>query len=410
MSDESKGIALLIEDDAESFFRFFYLAINTNAPELDITNIDKKFTHEHFFYSQNEYDALSKNEKTKLTENLNLMYAAITKYRGYAFKPIREFLTQITKSKLKTKEEEDILFNTYKELVKPYITELNKTPNEPNKKTINILTRDGFTDLKNNADNINNVFNYDLISPDDNDIYEFEKNYNKENPTNQITILKQSSSGHELELFKNLNGDVNLPTNDNNPTFVIFRSYGNGNYKLVVTIEEKRVCKRYKLTTGRGWCALPEYYKNSLLNELNKLKTAKPAQSTVIEKIVKYISNGKPYGNPDAASAEELNAEIGSQTDASSDVPSGSNYSDTSEHLRGVLFNTLITLPSFDDSLKQKVSKTVISICDDQELKGEMEDKTPSKTGLLGGGNTRPSKKKRSRVINKRTKKRERTR
>ena len=402
----SSEVVLHIEYDVNSFFYSIYLAIHENSPELNRDNISKAFTS-YLFHTTDEYANSPKKEKQKMDEDIRGLYVSTSKYRSYAFKPINDFLSKITK-KQKSEEEKKTLFDEYNKLVNPYLTELAETPNEVNNEIIRSLTYNKFDDLKNAITTVKDDVFGDRMWPTDNDVCEFEKNYNKDNPTKQIKILKQNQTGDKLELFKNQDGETNLQINEHGLTFVVLRSYGNGNYKLVVTLNGEDICKKYKLSGGRGLCILPENYKAMLLKELNKLKTSKPDQTAIISNFISYIE-GKPLSKPGAASKEELHELLGSETATNSDIASASNYSDSSEHQKEVFFKNLIGMVSFDDSLKDSSVKINGTICDDPGLKKALDDKTPNKNGLLGGTKHRSSKKNRFAKINKQTKKRKRT-
>jgi hypothetical protein len=286
----------------------------------------------------------------------------------------------------------------------------NKLLGNKNREVVKIknsLTYANFNEVKENVEKIKAIFEGDYIWPGEEDIYEFEKNYNIANPKMQIKILKKRLLKNTLTLFKNGERYINSSAFEYDPTFVVLKSLNDGIFhKLVVTVlKGNEVCKKYKLKQIRGGCALPENYKKMLLDGLVDLKTPNPKNDELLEKFFNYIKVGKPVVKPHVASAEELKEEIGSETTVRSDIPSESNYSETSEHVAGNLFNALIDLPSFEESFKTKRIKVENTICGDQGLKLLIEDKTPSKTGLLGGANPRVSVKNRGKKTNKRTKK-----
>lgn len=419
MSDNFQDFQLKIDDNSDSFFYSVYLAIEVQAPVVDRENIQTLFG-ETLFFDKSKYDSINKNtKKTNDLEIVNRVKAMQTKiniYRSYAFKPILDVLHQVGANQEIPEEEMQGLFANYQRLVQPQINKLVSKPSDKNNQTKDLITCETPEILKNNANIIAQLFEHynSDIWVDEDDIYEFEKNFNERNDKNQIKILKRNNNG-DIELFKNHDGDTFFPTGD--PTFIVLQVFDENNpsniisYKLIVTMinatkRNPTICTKYQLQKGVGsLCELPQKYKDSLLAYLASLQTSNQQKEESKQKLINHILNREPITPSVYASAEKIKEEIGSETTESSESKSVSNFSETSEHANQLFFNNLMQLKSFEASLENKQTVNPNLICEDKELKALLYDKTPNKPGLLGG--SRKSRKMRvCGAVTKKTKKR----
>jgi hypothetical protein len=240
------------------------------------------------------------------------------------------------------------------------------------------------------------------------DIYEFETNYNgkNENKNNQIKILIKN--GDDVNVLVNgTTGETYCPISD--PTFVVLQKQDGANhYDLVVTKGDRTYCRAYVHQFGKK-CPLPPQYKDPLLKNLKEMYKTK--SSPELQRLIEHIEKRKPIVVSDfnPATKAELDVVAGFETPSVSDASSVSNYSEDSEHVNALLFNALIALPSFFDSIVPNnvlPTKTTTIMCDNEKFKQALDNVTPSTNGLLGGtSKSRFSKKRGASKSAKRTKK-----
>jgi hypothetical protein len=239
-----------------------------------------------------------------------------------------------------------------------------------------------------------------------NNIYEFETNYNgkNENKNNQIKILIKK--GEDVNVLVNGTGETYCPTSD--PTFVVLQKDSANHYDLVVTKGVRTYCTAYVQQFGKK-CPLPPQYKDPLLKNLKGMHDKKGSPELL--RLIEHVEKGTPIVesayNP--VPPEKLVEEIGLETPSVSDASSVSNFSDEPEHVNASLFNTLIALPSFFNSIVPNnglPTKTTTIMCDNEKFKQVLDNVTPSTNGLLGGASkSRFSKKRGASKSAKRTKK-----
>lgn len=325
------------QEDGDSFFRAIYLATNDNAPAIDEDFSTKsknfQFGDKQFMSEQEFIDA--KNDK------LNADFKKIN-------------------SEIETKSAK------MRHAIIKYKTFVKKFEGPDSSEHIQV---------------------------DDNDVFEFETNYNNANNNKQIKLLKKT--GETIEVFQNNRGETYIPTKD--PSFIILQ-VSDDNYSLLVTINGRHYCSKYSIETTTGKCTLSDKYRVSLLTSLQAMDAT---TNNNIAALIAHVNKKSRVTPSIFATKEEIEEAVGVETPEPSEVASVSNYSDSSEHIGRVAFDTLIKMKHF--TVITRIEPT--SICTDPRFKPMLENKIPNPTSLLGGSKAH-SKKRGARKSVKQTKKR----
>jgi len=407
MSQEYKDIVVAISGDGNCFFYALYLADNSLL--LTDETIGKRFG-ENLFLSADDLSQLKGGRLSNFTREKQAMSIAIRKYRETAFKPmldvLKYFQTKLKRGQVPNEDDDNRQFNEYNKLVNPHLTKFqhqqsdNRTrefidaltcnnPTELREKSKHFEHNYGFIDeewVRRYDANLYELFLSKNIWAEEHNVYEIEKYFN-------IKILTKFPNKRTGEVAYLLSDNLDLLTYipDNNlfdKMSLIVLSNDLSHYELVVTKRDANFCAKYSITYVRGQCVLSPYYKTLIIDALLKyvsIGTGNNVQQTT--EFVSFLKGEIPV--------EPMYGDIGTETSTGT-IESGSNYSDSSEHVVQTAFAKLFGMVSFEDSLRDKIDNTIISaskICTDERLISLLKE-TGVSVGLLGGGRKGRTKKR----------------